>query len=130
MLVGSDLVLRPLQQIIDQIEMHGTVDVDGRGTPQFLAGDGRWYEAAPAIEGVIWHFEMMATRHNLALPLDGLRELHIALKYLVPIQQSTLIKLRSDMPRLQRAMASGDPEDQIDILQQTRIKAEMEARPT
>lgn len=128
MLVGADLVLRPLMQIIDQIELHGTVDTDARGVPQFLASDGRWYDSASAIEGVIWHFEMMATRHSLALPLDGLRELHIALKFLVPVRESTLIKLRSDMPKLQRALALGNPDDQIDLVQQTRIKEALESR--
>jgi hypothetical protein len=70
---------------------------------------------------------MMAQRHKLELPLDGLRELHISLKYLVPIQQRTIVKLRAALPVLQRAMALGDPDDQIDLLQQTRIKAELEA---
>lgn len=125
MLVGASLVMFPLQQIVNQLDLHGTVDTDSKGVAQFMATDGRWYESAPAIEGVIWHFEMMCTRHGLVLPLDGLRELHIALKYIVPIQNSTMVKLRAALPVLQRAMGLADRQDQIDLLQQTRIRAEL-----
>ncbi|KAG0752367.1 hypothetical protein G6F22_021897 [Rhizopus arrhizus] len=54
MLVATDLVLRPLEAIIDQINRDGTVHTDAKGIPQFRAGDGKWYESAGAIEGVIW----------------------------------------------------------------------------
>lgn len=128
MLVGSELVMRPLEAIVDQLDRDGTVTVDGKGVPVFQAGDGEWYDAAGGIEGVMWHFEMHATRHGLDLPLDGLRELVIALRYCVPVQTSTMAKLRAALPVLRRAMAMGDPDDQVDLLQQTRIKAEMEAR--
>lgn len=128
MLVATDLVLRPLESIVDRLEIDGTVDVDGKGNPVFQAGDGRWYDAAGAIEGVMWHFEMFCTRHRRELPLDSLRELHIALKYIKPVMGSTLAKLKKDMPALRRAMAMADSDDQLDLLQQTRIKAELEAR--
>ena len=128
MLVGSELVLRPLERIIDRLEIDGTNDVDGRGTPVIQDGNGEWYDAAGGLEGVQWHFEMMATRHGLTLPLDGLRELVIALRYCVPVKASTMAKLRDALPVLRRAMATADKDDQVDLLQQTRIKAEMEAR--
>src|SRR5690606_33886464 len=129
MLVASDLVLRPVEAIIDRLEIDGTVDVDGKGNPIFQAGDGEWYDAAGAIEGVIWHFEMFCTRHGRELPLDSLRELHIALKYIKPVMGSTLAKLKKDMPALRRAMAMANPNDQLNLLRQTQIKAElMEAR--
>lgn len=126
MVVGAELVMRPLEQIIEQIATHGTVDVDERGHPQFMAADGHWYESAGAIEGVVWHFEMLETRRQVALPLEGLRDLHIALKYLVPIRETTMAKLAHEIPVLRAALAQGDPEEQLDILQQTRIKAEFE----
>jgi len=86
MIVGTDLVLRPLEQIIDRLEIDGIVDV------------------------------------------DGLRELVIAFRYCVPVQASTMAKLRAALPVLRRAMAMADPDDQVDILRQTQIKAELEAR--
>ncbi|CAP41281.1 hypothetical protein [Bordetella petrii] len=128
MLVATDLVLRPLEQIIDQLERDGTVTTDAKGYAVFQAGDGQWYPSDEAIEGVIWHFEMFCTRHGRELPLDGLRELHIALHYIKPVMESTVVKLKDAMPVLRRAMAMADPDDQLDLLQQTRIKAEMEAR--
>lgn len=130
MLVASDLVLRPLEQIIEQLVRDGTSITDSKGYPVFQAGDGQWYPSDEAIEGVIWHFEMFCTRHGRELPLDGLRELYIALHYIKPVMESTLAKLKDAMPALRRAMAMADPDDQLDLLQQTRIKAElMEAQP-
>jgi len=126
MLVGTDLVLRPLEAIVDRLEIDGTVDVDGKGNPVFQAGDGDWYDAAGAIEGVMWHFDMMATRHGLTLPLDGLKELVIAFRYCVPVQASTIRKLRAALPVLRKSMSLAAPDEQVDLLRQTQIKAEME----
>ncbi|KDC15347.1 hypothetical protein L542_2103 [Bordetella bronchiseptica F-1] len=58
-----------------------------------------------------------------------MRELHVALKYIAPVMESTLVKLKSDLPVLRRAMALADPDDQLELLRQTQIKAEMEAQP-
>src|SRR5690606_8153857 len=100
MLVATDLVLRPLEAIVDRLEIDGTVDVDGKGNPVFQAGDGRWYDAAGAIEGVHQHFDMYATRHDVSLPLEGLQELVIAFRFCVPVQASTMRKLREALPVL------------------------------
>lgn len=128
MLIGAELVLRPLEQIIDRLEIDGTVDVDGRGTPVFQDGDGQWYEAAGAIEGLMWHIEMLAIRHGMDLPLDGMRELVTAFRYLVPVQPSTMAKLRLAMPELRRVLSMADPDEQISLMRQTQIKAELEAQ--
>lgn len=126
MIVGTDLVLRPLEAIIDRLELDGMIDVDGKGNPVFRAGDGEWYDAAGAIEGVMWHMEMHATRHGLTLPLDGLRELVIAFRFCVPVQNSTMQKLRTALPVLRRVMSMAKPDDQVDLLRQTQIRAELE----
>lgn len=126
MIVGTDLVLRPLETIVDRLEIDGTVDVDGKGNPVLRASDGEWYDAAGAIEGVMWHMEMHATRHGVTLPLDGLKELVIAFRFCVPVQNSTMQKLRAAMPVLRRAMSLAKPEDQIDLLRQTQIRAQLE----
>lgn len=126
MLIGSDLVMRPVEQIIEQIERDGTVMVGSNGFPVFQAGDGKWHDSAAGIEGLIWHLEMWCTRHGRELPLQPLRDLHTALKYLVPVMEKNLFALRATLPVLRRAIATSDPDDAIDLLQQTRIKAEIE----
>jgi hypothetical protein len=128
MVLAAELVMRPVDQIIDQIERDGTVDVDERGFPHFQAGDGNWYDSAAGIEGVIWHFEMWCIRHGKELPLQPLRDLHVALKYLVPVQARTLADLKTSMPQLRRALALANPEDALDLLHQAEIKDAMEAR--
>lgn len=125
MIVGAEIVMRPLEQLFDELDRTGKVSVNARGYPDFLACDGYRYEAAPAIEGLIWHFEMWEIRHGKALPLQPLRDLHVALHYLVPLQERTVEALRQTLPVLRNVMATGKPEDQVDLLQQTRIKAAM-----
>lgn len=127
MLVASALVLGPLEAIVDRLEIDGTVDVDGRGNPIIQdMQTGEWYDAAGGIEGLCWHLDMHCTRHGVSLPLDGLRELHIAFKYCAPVQASTMRKLREALPILRRAMAMADKSDQLDLMRQTMIKAELE----
>lgn len=128
MIVGAEIVMRPLEQLFDELDRTGKVSVNAKGYPDFLACDGRRYEAAPAIEELIWHFEMWGIRHGRKLPLQPLRDLHIALHYLVPIQESTIEGLRQALPALRRVIALGQPADQVDLFQQTRIKAAMESR--
>lgn len=128
MVVASALVLAPLEAIIDRLDIDGTVAIDGKGNPILQdMQTGEWYDAAGGIEGLIWHLDMHCTRHGVVLPLDGLRELHIAFKYCAPVQPSTMRKLREALPILQRAMAVADKDDQLDLLRQTQIKAAMEA---
>lgn len=128
MIMCSEIVMRPLEQLFDELDRTGKVSVNAKGFPEFVACDGRKYEAAPAIEGLIWHFEMWSIRHGKELPLQPLRDLHIALHFLVPIQERTIEGLRAALPILRRVIALGQRDDQGDLFQQTRIKVAMEAQ--
>lgn len=125
-IVGTSLVLAPLIAVVDQIARDGTVLTGARGRPVFQDGDGNWYETPAALEGLIWHLEMLATRHSLHIPLDALREFWKALDYSIPITQSLLNRVQADIPVLQRVMALASGDDHIDLLRQVQIKAEME----
>ncbi|WP_231690204.1 hypothetical protein [Achromobacter sp. 2789STDY5608615] len=120
--------MRPLEQLFDELDRTGKVSVNAKGYPAFVACDGHKYEAAPAIEGLIWHFEMWSIRHAKELPLQPLRDLHIALHYLVPIQERTIEGLRQALPILRRVIAYGQRDDQGDLFHQTCIKIAMEAQ--
>lgn len=126
LMVAAQTVIGPLEMIVDQIARDGTVNVDDKGLAIFQDGDGRWYDTAAALEGIIWHMEMHSTRHGVDLPIQPLRELMVCLRYVSPVSAGLLVRLQSALPRLQRAVALGDPDDQIDILQQARIKEELQ----
>lgn len=128
MLVGTDLVLRPLERIIEQICIDGTTNVSRRGTPMFQNGSSEWFDTAEAIDGVILHLEMYSLRTGIAVPLDALRELHIAFKYAVPIFERTLDGVTAAMPVLRRIMSAADPDVMLDILRQTQIKIELDKK--
>lgn len=123
----TQLAMAPLDRIIAQIERDGTATVDSKGIPVFQASDGEWYPSGEAIAGLIWHFEMWGTRQGKTPPLEGLRELAIALHYLVPIQQSTLDKLRIELPELRRISIHMSEAEASDLVMQTQIRAELEA---
>lgn len=128
MIIGSHLLLSPIEQIVDLIERGGQPRTSAEGQPLFQAADGKWQEAAPAIQGLIWHFEMWCIRHHQDLPLQPLRDLHTALHFLVPVQETTLEGLRTTLPALRRVMALGERADQGDLMHQTLIKSALEAQ--
>ncbi|MBD9433214.1 hypothetical protein IB257_25025 [Achromobacter sp. ACM03] len=128
LLIGAHMLLSPIEQVIVQIECGGQLQVNADGQPQIHTADGQWHEAAPAIQGLIWHFEMWCIRHGRDLPLQPLRDLHTALLYLVPVHESTLEGLHVTLPALRRVMALADREDQTDLMQQALIKGAMEGR--
>lgn len=126
MIIGAHLVLSPLDQIVRQIKTDGTVDVDAKGIPQFRATCGNFFATVPAIEGVIYHFEVLEMRRGITLPLEPLRQFKIALEYCVPITESLLEKLKHSLSVLRKTLSSGDPGEQIDILRTAQVKFEME----
>ncbi|WP_395757568.1 hypothetical protein [Achromobacter sp. EB05] len=128
MIVGAEIVMRPLEQLFDELDRTGKVSVNAKGYPDFLACDGRRYEAAPAIEGLIWHFEMWSIRHGKELPLQPLRDLHIALHYLVPIRESTIEGLREALPALRRVNAPGELADQVGPFPHKQLEAAIGGR--
>lgn len=109
MMVGAEIVMRPLEQLFDELARTGRASVNARGFPDFLACDGYRYEAAPVIECLIRHFEMRETRHGRRLLLQPLRDLHVALHDLVPIQERTVAALRHALNVLRNVMATGSP---------------------
>lgn len=125
MIVGASLVISPLESIVNQISNDGTVDVR-QGVPQFMATDGLYYPTTPAIEGVIYHFEIIEMRHGIKLPLEPLRQFRIALEYCVPITESLLEKLKDSLTVLRKTLSYGDAVEQLDILRNAQIKFEME----
>ncbi len=128
MIVGTDLVLRPLERIIEQICIDGTTNVSRRGTPVFQNGSSEWFDSAEAIDGVILFCEMYAHRVQITMPLDAIRELSKAFRYCMPIFERTINGVNVAMPVLRRIISAADPEVVLDILRQTQIKIELDKK--
>lgn len=130
MLIKTQQTLAPLEAIIDQIERDGTVTVDARGVPVFhCVADGEWYASAPAIAGMADFFDMWATRHGREFKATALRQLAKRLDVGMPIDGPLMAALHAEIPALRRIGAGLTHDDATDLLQQTRILAEIEARP-
>lgn len=126
MLIGASLVVSPVEAIINQIGLDGTVNVDRFGTPQFMATDGIWYATAPALEGLVYHLEMLSARRSIELPIEPIRQLRIAMEYSVPVTGSLLDKLKAALPVIRHTLSFADPDEQLDILRSAQIRYEME----
>lgn len=131
MIVRAYNTLGPLDAIISQIARDGTVNCSPRGVPMFRDLEtGEWFDTAYALQGLIDHLEMYQLREQRSLPLQALKELHRCLDYSMPVSQGLLSRLQRDLPVLQRAIATADPDQMRDILRQVQIKELMEeARP-
>lgn len=125
MLAVVDTVMRPLENIIDAIERSGETGVNQRGEPVFLSPDGEWYQSAGAIEGIGWHAEMLAARRGLKLEFTGVKELVAAFRFNMPVVESTLRKVKESLPTIRRLMSAASAEDNLDVMRQTMIKAEI-----
>lgn len=126
MLIGASLVVSPIEAIFDQISADGTVNVDSRGIPQFRATDGIWYATAPALEGLVYHLEMLCARRNIQLPINPIKQLQIALEYSVPVTSLLMQKLKAALPIIRHTLSFADPDEQIDILRSAQIRYEFE----
>lgn len=129
MLVKSQYAIGPLEDWLRQIEIHETVDsVQGEAILR-SHGDGFAYPAAGAVDGIADFFEMWATRHSKTLDVSALRQLAKRLEVGMPIDGPLMAALQAEIPALRRIGAGLTQDDATDLLQQTRILAEMEARP-
>jgi hypothetical protein len=126
MLVGASLVVSPIEAIFEQISADGTVNVDQRGTPQFMATDGKWYATAPALEGLVYHLEMLSARRGLQLPIEPIKQLQIAMEYSVPVTSLLMQKLKDSLPIIRKTLSFANPDEQLDILRSAQIKFELE----
>jgi len=129
MIVKMNTVLSPLEAILDQLERDGTVHTDERGTPIFLAApENAWFAMVPALLGVVDMFSMWATRHGKAFDLSALRRLAHKLEYGMPVAEQDTAAVRALLPSMQRVAGSLSHNEAKNLILQTQIKEELEAR--
>lgn len=130
MIVKADTVLRPLEDIIEQIERHDTMDVSRSGMPIFrIPGERGWYATAPAIRGVVEAFDLWAKRHGQPTITQPLHALVTCMECAMPIQRSNLDAVRALLPKLRAISARFGHEEAADIIRVTQIREAMERAP-
>jgi hypothetical protein len=125
MIVGADLVISPLDLMIDQIDKREEM-LYVNDTPVFLDADARLFDASEAIAGLRDFFEMWSIRHQKDLDLYPLEHLISFVMGRRSADQEMIDSLRSCARALRSVMAFSDPEDQIDLFHQVKIKSEIE----
>jgi hypothetical protein len=131
MLVKADYVLAPLEAVLMQMELRGTVDVDATGTPVFRDPFGsHWYATAPAIAGIVEFVDQWGIRNQKPVPLAPLRQLHARLDYVMPVDQAMLDEVKALMPALRRIAGLMDPKEAESLLLGSQVKAELDEAAT
>ena len=131
MILDSHTVLEPIERILDDLERLGQYTVwhaeDGTpGYAVFTAWDGNLYGSAGAIEGVLWHFDMMQARHRMNFPLVGMRAFHDAILALQPLSDEQIDLARADLDVMRRALSFQNRADAMDMVQQAQIREQLE----
>lgn len=130
MIVKAVAVLAPLEAILDQLERDGTIQVDARGRPIFLAPlENQWFAMVPALQGIVDLFEMWATRHGRNVDMTALARLANKLHYSMPITETDIQAVRALMPAIRRIAGLLPHDEARDLILQTQIKECLEARP-
>ncbi|WP_146193385.1 hypothetical protein [Corticimicrobacter populi] len=128
MIVKMTTVLAPLESILKQLELDGTVHVDDQGSPIFkVAHENRWFAMVPALLGVVDMFEMWATRHSKQFDVSALSRLAHKLEYGMPVMKADTDAVRALLPRMQRVACYLSHDEAKNLILQTQIKEEMEA---
>lgn len=121
-----DQVWRPLEQIMDRMQIDGTVET-AQGRPiLYDAGTGGWYEIAPAIEGLIDFHRIAANRHGWQIDLRPLEKLAAKLQHGTPIFEPDLQAVRTLAAQLKRHVGRLTLREAKDILTTVRIQIEIE----
>lgn len=120
MIVKSSTIISPLVAILDQLELHDTVDVEG-DTPVFRdASDECWYEMSPALLGVIEFFEEVGRRHGVAIDLTALDTLRRNLVSGDTVLLSQIHEVRTLLPKLQVIANRTSQLEALEILDEIR----------
>lgn len=128
MIVKAANVLGPLEGILDQLERHGTIHVDERGRPIFLAPlENEWFAMVPALQGMVDLFEMWAIRHSRSIDMSALTQLANKLHYSMPITESDISSVRALLPVMRRVAGLLPHAEARDLILQTQIKECLEA---
>ncbi len=120
MMLKIQLVLAPLEAIIDEIERDGTVDTIN-GTPVFRAlGDESWYASHPAIIGIVELFEEWCRRTGRTVEVRGLKRLANKLQASMPLAESDISDVRREMVGLRRAVMQMTHAEAIELVEWTQ----------
>lgn len=127
MLVKADYVLAPIEAVLTQMELRGTVDVDTTGTPVFRDPFGSdWYAIAPALAGIVEFVDQWGIRNGQRVMLTPLRQLQARLEYAMPVDQAMVDEVKALLPAMRKLVGLMTPDEARSLLLGSMVKAEME----
>lgn len=108
MLVAGYRVLRPIEAIIERLDIDGTIDTI-QGMAVYYDGEDT-YEVVPALNGLTDWIELSAAKIGASISTEPLHELRKCLEFDMPVTEKKLNAVKSLLPKL-RAFLSRLPVD-------------------
>lgn len=115
-------VFQPFDELLDQIETHGTLDViQGKAVYQDIEGD--WHDLVAAGDGFCDAFRMK--KHLYDYDVEPLQQLVNRIKYGAPLTQKETTSARNALEKIRRAVFGMKVSEAKGLVKDAQIKFEM-----
>lgn len=115
-------VFQPFDELLDQIETHGTIDViQGRAVYQDIEGD--WYDLVAAGDGFCEAFRMKKDRYDY--DVEPLQQLINRIKYGAPLTPKETTAARIALDKIRRAVLGMKVSEAKGLVRDAQIKFEL-----
>jgi hypothetical protein len=118
--------LEPIEKILNEIEATGSIDTEQGHVVFRDAGSRYYYNAIPAMNGVLEMFEIAAKRHNWPIDLTGLTRLAKKLDVSCPLVQADIDSARKAVAEIYKYAPTLTLGEADDLVSTVRISQRME----
>lgn len=122
-----DFLMSPIDDVLQELEHHGTVNVDSKGKPVFVdTSFGEVYPMVAAALGFIEMWEIYERRYEKQLDLAPLKNLIMRLHYGTVVTDTELQPAKAAVRRIKDALYTMTVEDVARLCKDAQIKFELE----
>lgn len=120
-------VFGPIERILAQLEIDGTIEVAGRQVVFKEDSRNGWYDAVEALRGVIEFHQLAQSRHDHPANVDALIKFANKLEAGAPIFEADLDQVRADIASCMRQAMQLRVSQAEDIVQTIQISMRLYA---
>lgn len=122
-----DFLMSPIDDVLQELEHHGTVNVDSKGKPVFVdTSFGEVYPMVASALGFIEMWEIYERRYEKQLELAPLKNLIMRLHYGTVVTDTELQPAKAAVRRIKDALYTMTVEDVARLCKDAQIKFELE----
>lgn len=122
-----DFLMSPIDDVLSELEHHGTINVDNKGKPVFIDKSfGEVYPMVAAALGFIEMWEIYERRYDKQLDLAPLKNLVMRLHYGAVVTDTELQPAKDVVTRIRKALYGMTIADVSRLCKDAQIKFELE----